>query len=92
MVLNLFYQMRIKLLAVSAGLVSISYDSGQIVLRYPQLVNGSEKSGLGRNQDHLKDIGPGIRSGKNAYWMAIGKDLDWQEKLLSILMALGNKD
>jgi hypothetical protein len=43
MVQNLFYQMRVKLLAENAGLSGISWESGQIVLRYP--VSGEDKNG-----------------------------------------------
>ena len=90
MVLNLFYQMKVKLMAEQAGLGSISFDSGQIVLRYPQLQNGDKKEGNESVKTLLKDVGPGVRTGKNAYWLAIGKDIEWQKKLLSILITLGN--
>lgn len=78
MVENLFYQMRVKLRAEEAGLSAISWESGQIVLRYP--ANAEEKDGK-----RLADLGPGIRGGKNAYWCAFGKDEDWQNRLLDVL-------
>jgi transcription-repair coupling factor (superfamily II helicase) len=78
---NLFYQMRVKLRAERAGLSSINWESGQIVLRYPP--SGEEKEGR-----RLTDLGPGIRGGKNAYWCSFGKDEDWQEKLLGVLERL----
>ena len=90
MVLNLFYQMKVKLMAEQAALSSISFDSGQIVLRYPQLQNGLEQDGNERGKRLLKDVGLGVRAGKNAYWLALGKDNDWQKKLLSILITLRN--
>ncbi len=37
---NLFYQMRVKLRAEKAGLSSINWESGQIVLRYPTVRRG----------------------------------------------------
>ena len=89
MVLNLFYQMKVKLMADGAGLSSISFDSGQIVLRYPALQNGNEQDGKDRIKTPLKDVGLGVRAGKNAYWLPIDKDAEWQKKLLSILLTLG---
>jgi transcription-repair coupling factor (superfamily II helicase) len=92
MVLNLFYQIRIKLMAESAGLVSISFDSEQIVLRYPASPNGMDFDGRERPKTQLKDLGPGVRGGKNAYWMAIGKDLEWKDNLQQTLAVLRKVD
>lgn len=76
MVENLFYQMRVKLRAEAAGLSAVSWESGQVVLRYP--VNSEEKDGR-----RLADLGPGIRGGKNAYWCSFGDE--WKQKLLDVL-------
>ncbi|MGE5462292.1 MAG: transcription-repair coupling factor [Syntrophothermus sp.] len=84
MVANLFYQMRVKLRAEEAGLTAVSWESGQAVLRYPASADG-------RDIERLPDLGPGIRGGKNAYWAAIGKEDDWQEKLLEVLDSLIKK-
>jgi transcription-repair coupling factor (superfamily II helicase) len=84
MLANLFYQMRVKLRAEKAGLSAISWESGQIVLRYPPL--SEDKDG-----ERLPDLGPGIRGGRNAYWCSFGKDEDWQEKLLDVLERLNKK-
>ena len=73
---NLFYQMRVKLRAEKAGLSSINWESGQIVLRYPASANGSEPK-------RLADLGAGIRGGKNAYWCSFGEE--WEGKLLEVL-------
>ena len=81
MITNLFYQMRVKLLAEKAGLVSVGMESSQIVLRFPPPAEGTEAK-------RLPDLGPGIRGGKNAYWCLFGKDADWQERLLDILERL----
>jgi transcription-repair coupling factor (superfamily II helicase) len=78
MVASLFYQMRVKMRAEKAGLVSVGMENGQIVLRYPPPMEGGEPR-------RLPDIGPGVRGGKNAYWCNFGKDGDWQEKLLQVL-------
>ena len=79
MVQNLFYQMRVKLLAEKAGLSGISWESGQIVLRYPQ--SAEEKAG-----QRLADLGPGVRGGKSAYWCSFGEQ--WQSRLLETLAEL----
>jgi len=73
---NLFYQMRVKLRAEKAGLSSINWESGQIVLRYPASANGNESK-------RLADLGAGIRGGKNAYWCSFGEE--WESKLLEVL-------
>jgi transcription-repair coupling factor (superfamily II helicase) len=83
MVQNLFYQMRVKLRAEEAGLSAISWESGQVVLRFP--ISSDDKDKEGRR---LPELGPGIRGGRNAYWCSFGKDDDWQEKLLDVLERL----
>lgn len=90
MVLNLFFQMKIKMMAEQAGLNSISFDSGQIVLRFPQVQIGFEPDDKDKLKTHLKEIGPGVRVGKNAYWLSLGKDIDWRNKLMSTLVAIRN--
>ena len=81
MATNLFYQMRVKLRAERAGLVSIGMESGQIVLRFAPPSEGMEAK-------RLADLGPGVRGGKNAYWCTFGKEPDWQERLLETLEKL----
>lgn len=81
---NLFFQMRVKLLADAGGLLSVSTENGQIVLRYPSL---SENM----SQRMLSDLGPSIRGGKNAYWCNFMKDDAWQERLLNLLERLKGK-
>jgi transcription-repair coupling factor (superfamily II helicase) len=81
MVTNLLYQMRVKMRAEKAGLVSVGMESGQIILRYPNPPEGAESR-------RLPDLGPGVRGGKNAYWCMFGKDTDWQERLLETLEEL----
>jgi len=79
MVQNLFYQMRVKLLAEKAGLSGVSWESGQIVLRYP--VSAEDKNGA-----RLADLGPGVRGGKSSYWCSFGEM--WQSRLLETLAML----
>jgi len=76
MVGNLFYQIRVKLLAEKAGLSSVNWESGQIVLRYP--TTGGDKNG-----ERLADLGSGVRGGRNAYWCSLGEN--WQPVLLEVL-------
>lgn len=76
MTANLFYQMRVKLRAEKAGLSSINWESGQIVLRYPTPTNGTEPK-------RLADLGAGIRGGKSAYWCSFGEK--WEGMLLEVL-------
>ena len=78
MVANLFYQMQVKLRAEQVGLSAVSWESGQVVLRYPT-------SAEAKDGERLPDLGPGIRGGKNAYWATFGKEDNWQEQLLDVL-------
>jgi transcription-repair coupling factor (superfamily II helicase) len=78
-VANLFYQLRVKLLAEMAGLASAYVENGQLVLRYPQLPEGFPP----RN---LPFINLNLRSGKNSYWMPLNPDDNtWQNDLLQVL-------
>jgi transcription-repair coupling factor (superfamily II helicase) len=78
---NLLYQMHIKLLAERAGLVSVSMENGQILLRHPATLE-AEKT------ERLRDLGPEIRGGKNAYWLTFGRKPDWPDRLLEVLEEL----
>ncbi len=80
--LNLFYQLKVKLLADQAGLVSVSGEAGQIVLRFPPLPDGE-------NARQLPDLGDDIRIGKNAIWIPCNDDVTWQDKLINVLKELG---
>ena len=75
---NLFFQMRVKLRAEASGLSSVTLEGEQIVLRYPTLPEGANRA--------MPNLGPGVRSGKNAYWMAVSSaNPEWREKLLDVL-------
>ena len=80
---NLLYQMRVKLRAEKAGLSSVSWESGQVLLKYAAPTDGSEPK-------RLPDLGNGIRGGKSAYWVTIAKEEVWNIKLLDILDQLGD--
>ncbi|GAB4455786.1 MAG: transcription-repair coupling factor [Anaerolineales bacterium] len=81
MAANLLYQMRVKLRAERAGLASVSWEAGQIVLRYP--LSAQEKDGK-----RLPDLGPGVRGGKSSYWCSFGEK--WKSKLLETLEILAS--
>ena len=76
---NLLYQLKIKIRAEKAGLISTSLEGDQIVLRFPPLLEG-------KADRQLPYIGPEVRPGKNAYWMKISPSFDeWGAKLLQVL-------
>ena len=81
MVGNLFLQMRVKLRAERAGLASVSWEGGQILLKYPAPVLDGEVK-------RMPDLGNGVRGGKGAYWVTFSKDEFWQSKILDVLLQL----
>ncbi|MHB1448352.1 MAG: TRCF domain-containing protein, partial [Bellilinea sp.] len=81
---NLFYQIRVKIMAEDAGLASVSNEGDQMVLRYPALPEGSPARSL-------PNVGFGARPGKNAYWMQFQEsNPEWRERLTALLKALQN--
>jgi len=78
-VFNLIYQLRVKVRAEAGGLASVTVEGEQIVLRYPPLPDGVTS----RN---LPNIGPLVRSGKNAFWLPLGTDeQEWKTRLFETL-------
>jgi len=84
MVENLLLQMRVKLRAESIGLASITLENGQVVLRYPP-------SPHRESEPRLPDLGPAIRGGKGAFWLAVGREPDWLQRLLEMLNMIGER-
>jgi transcription-repair coupling factor (superfamily II helicase) len=80
---HLFYQLKVKLLAEKAGLLSVSGEGGQIILRYPPLPEGEAARSL-------PVLGEDIRTGKNAIWLPITETNGWQDKLLAVLQELSS--
>jgi transcription-repair coupling factor (superfamily II helicase) len=79
---NLFYQLKVKLLSDRAGVISVSAESGQLILRYPPLPEGvTARKFPELNQD--------IRVGKNSLWIPVTENNGWQDKLISVLQILG---
>ncbi|MFM8367221.1 MAG: TRCF domain-containing protein [Chloroflexota bacterium] len=83
MVQNLFYQIRVKLRAEDVGLTGVSWESGQILLKYPAPAEGSEPK-------RLPDLPNGVRGGKGQYWVTLTKEEVWTAKLLDVLVQLGD--
>ena len=76
---NLLFQLKVKLRAEKAGLVSVTVESDQLVLRFPPL----PESAPARD---LPALGPEIRTGKNAYWLPFASRMqDWRERLMYAL-------
>jgi len=76
---NLFFQIRVKLLAEKAGLASVSVEGDQLVLRFPPLPEGITTR-------DLPPLSGGARAGKNAYWVQMEKlGPDWQGRLIEML-------
>jgi transcription-repair coupling factor (superfamily II helicase) len=78
---NLFFQLKVKLLAEKAGLIAVSAENGQMVLRYPPLPEGETAR-------PLPELGDDIRTGKNAIWIPVTRLNGWMEKLLAVLQQL----
>ncbi len=76
--LNLLYQLKVKVLAEQSGVVSISLENKQLALRFPS----QRKNELPRT---FPDLGPGIRTSKNTVWLAISDSAEWRERLLEVL-------
>jgi transcription-repair coupling factor (superfamily II helicase) len=78
MVDSLLYQMRVKLRAERAGFASVSWEGGQVALRYPAPAEGTEPT-------RLFDLAPDVRGGKNVYWVNFTKEDNWMPRLLEVL-------
>jgi transcription-repair coupling factor (superfamily II helicase) len=78
---NLFYQMRVKIMAEECGLSGISMEDHKIFLRFPPLPEG------GKQRD-LPVLGMNTRIGKNGYWVMVDEKTDWREHLIQVLYEL----
>ncbi len=76
---NLLFQMRVKILAVNAGLTSINVEGNQMVLRFPE----------GIIPDEDIKLPPQVRIGKSAFWVHFNpEDHDWPDILVDLLEKL----
>jgi len=82
-VINLIFQIKVKLLAAILGLASIGFEGRQLVLYYPPLPEGVDSR-------VLPEIGSGVITGKNAYRIPIAsiEDAAWQDYLIDTLMKI----
>jgi len=80
-VVNLLYQIKIKLLAEKAGIVSVTTENGQLVLRYPPLPEGAP-------QREFPEFPAPIRTGKNAIWLPLERQQDWKSRLEEVFALL----
>jgi transcription-repair coupling factor (superfamily II helicase) len=78
---DLFYQIRTKLLAESAGLTAVVPEAGQLVLRYPR---SSEEDAL-----DLPYLGPDVRRSKTGLRLLFNAvQGDWRARLIEVLEAI----
>lgn len=77
---NLLYQTRVKILAERAGLLSVTAESGQFVLRYPD----------GELPENVIPPEPYVRAGTTALWMPYRELLEWQKPLIFVLQKLAD--
>ena len=77
-VTNLLYQVKVKVLALRAGVTNIGRDSGQLVVR-------SEAVGRLPGQRLQYQLGDSAIVGKNALWISIDEGGAWQDNLLKAL-------
>jgi transcription-repair coupling factor (superfamily II helicase) len=73
---NLLYQLKIKILAAKAGLISIGHEYRQIVLRYPE---GTVPPPMISDQ-------PQVRPGKSALWVEASTPIEDQPQMLIDLL------
>ncbi len=78
MVESLLYQMRVKLRAEKAGLASVSWEAGQVALKFPAPAEGTDAK-------RLPDLASDVRGGKNVYWVNFMKEENWMPRLLEVL-------
>jgi transcription-repair coupling factor (superfamily II helicase) len=67
--------------AEKAGLASITVESGQIALRFPD----------GEIPADLPDLGSAVRLGKIALWMPYNGAPEWIDRLLEVLAVLASR-
>jgi transcription-repair coupling factor (superfamily II helicase) len=80
---NLLFQLKVKLLAEKAGLVSVAVENGQIVMRYPALPEGALPRAI-------PAVFPEIRTGRNGLWMPFNREGNWQQRLFEVLEGLNS--
>jgi transcription-repair coupling factor (superfamily II helicase) len=78
----LLYQLRLKALALAAGVESIATDSDQVVVRYGQL-SQTDRQYVSRR------LGGEVRLGRVQAWLPLDDRGVWQKTLVRVLEVLG---
>lgn len=81
---NLLYQLKVRVLAEKAGVVSINIENKQLAIRFPQQANG-------KSQRRYPDLGMGVRTSKSTVWLSGMDDADWRKRLLKVLEKLARE-
>jgi transcription-repair coupling factor (superfamily II helicase) len=82
---NLLFQLKVKVLAEQAGLISISGEAGKLVLRFP-----ARDEGLPPRR--YPALGPGTRTSKNHVWISGVDEQGWQDRLVAVLELLAESE
>jgi transcription-repair coupling factor (superfamily II helicase) len=80
-VVNLFFQLQIRVLAEKTDASSVSVENNLMTIRFPPLREGTPPR-------RYPNLGKGVRSGKNALWIGIKEDTNWKTRLKNILEIL----
>ncbi|MDZ7843843.1 MAG: transcription-repair coupling factor [Anaerolineales bacterium] len=76
---NLFFQLRIKILAEKVGLESVSLQYDQLVLSYP------EEAPLPQRWE----LDPGVRFGESSLWLNFNLEgPEWRDRLIAVMESL----
>jgi transcription-repair coupling factor (superfamily II helicase) len=81
--LNLLYQLRLKILAVAAGVQAISNEEGQVVIK---------AQGVGRDEERWlqRRLGNKARVGRRQAWLPLDAQGRWQGLLPDILQTMAD--
>ncbi len=71
---NLFYQLKVRILAERAGLSAVSTENGMLVLRYGE-----------RPPDEETPLHEAVRRGRTALWLPYRQEPGWRARLLEVL-------
>jgi transcription-repair coupling factor (superfamily II helicase) len=80
-VINLLYQLKVRVLAEQAGVVAINTENKQLALRYPVQKPGQPPR-------RYPNLGSGVRTSKNTVWLSDMAQPNWRERVIEILEAL----
>lgn len=75
---NLLYQLRVRMFASKADLLSISTENGQILLQLPE----------SWPRERLIDLGKDIRLSKRGLWLSRREISNWQDRLIELILSL----